>query len=55
MGDNPYACLLMDNVELGGERMTHRKKWANAGRMSLSRPKETSYSGQEEEQVVDGA
>lgn len=46
--------MLMDNVELG-ERMTHGKKWANAGRVSLSRPKEMSYSGQEEEQAVDGA
>lgn len=53
LGDNTYICMLMNNVQLRGERMMCGKKWANTERMSLSRPKEMSCSGEEEGLVLD--
>lgn len=46
MRDNTYDdCMLMENISLReGKNVIHEKKWAKAGMMSLSRPKEMSCS-----------
>ena len=43
LGQTTYVCRLMD-IHLIGKRKENKKKWANAGMMSLNRPKEMSCS-----------
>ena len=42
LGQTTYVCRLMDMHLIGKRREKKKKKWANAGMMSLNIPKETS-------------